>query len=116
MQKDIIGVIQNFNFCLKIDNLRYYRKVNISGGNKKNMWYEWVFSGIGTSILMGIIGFFVGYKIGVHKSKIKQIQKAKDESKQTQIGTKCDSDIVRNTINQKQTAGNKVEQIQIGEN
>lgn len=35
MQKDIIGVIQNFNFCLKIDNLRYYRKVNISGGNKK---------------------------------------------------------------------------------
>lgn len=80
------------------------------------MWYEWIFSGIGTSILMGIIGFLVGYKIGVHKSKIKQNQKAKDGSKQTQIGTKCDSDNVKNTINQKQTAGNKVEQIQIGEN
>lgn len=80
------------------------------------MWYEWVFSGIGTSIIMGIIGFFVGYKIGVHKSKIKQIQKAKDGSKQTQIGAKSDSENVRNTIKQKQIAGNKAEQIQIGEN
>lgn len=80
------------------------------------MWYEWIFSGIGTSILMGIIGFLVGYKIGVHKSKIKQNQKAKDASKQSQIGTKCNSDNVKNTITQKQRARNNAEQIQIGEN
>lgn len=79
-------------------------------------WYEWIFSGIGTSIVMGIIGFFVGYKVGIHKSKIKQSQKAKDNSKQTQIGAKCDSDNVKNTINQKQKARNNAEQIQIGEN
>lgn len=78
-------------------------------------WYEWIFSGIGTSIIMGIIGFIFGYKIGMHKSKIKQSQKAKDNARQSQIGTKCNSDNVRNTIRQKQNAGNNAEQIQIGE-
>ena len=81
-----------------------------------NNWYEWIFSGIGTSIVMGIIGFFVGYKIGIHKSKINQSQKAKDYSKQSQMGTKCNSDNVKNTIKQAQKARNNAEQIQIGEN
>lgn len=82
--------------------------------------YEWVFSGIGTAILTGlgglIIGGITGYKFGIHKSKIKQIQNAKDDSKQSQTGTKCDSDTVKNTITQKQRARNNAEQIQIGEN
>lgn len=82
--------------------------------------YEWIFSGIGTAILTGlgglIIGGITGYKVGIHKSKIKQIQNAKDDSKQSQTGTKCDSDAVKNTITQKQRARNNAEQIQIGEN
>ena len=82
--------------------------------------YEWIFSGIGTAILTGlgglIIGGITGYKFGIHKSKIKQIQNAKDDSKQSQTGTKFDSDIVKNTITQKQRARNNAEQIQIGEN
>lgn len=82
--------------------------------------YEWIFSGIGTAILTGlgglIIGGITGYKFGIHKSKIKQIQNAKDDSKQSQTGTKFDSDTVKNTITQKQRARNNAEQIQIGEN
>ncbi len=82
--------------------------------------YEWIFSGIGTAILTGlgglIIGGITGYKFGIHKSKIKQIQNAKDASKQSQIGTKYNSDNVKNTITQKQRAINNAEQIQIGEN
>ncbi len=82
--------------------------------------YEWIFSGIGTAILTGlgglIIGGIIGYKFGIHKSKIKQIQNAKDDSKQSQTGTKCDADTVKNTITQKQRARNNAEQIQIGEN
>lgn len=82
--------------------------------------YEWIFSGIGTSILTGLAGLIIGgisgFKIGKHKSKIKQTQKAKDDSKQAQIGTKCDSNNVKNTIKQNQKARNNAEQIQIGEN
>ncbi len=85
-----------------------------------NNWYEWIFSGIGTSIISGIVGSIIGgiagYKFGIHKSKIKQIQNAKDDSKQSQTGTKCNSDTVKNTIKQTQNAGNKADQIQIGEN
>lgn len=50
---------------------------------------EWLFSGIGTSILSGIVGLliggFVGYKIGVH-NKANQKQRAGNYSNQTQIG------------------------------
>ena len=83
-------------------------------------WYEWIFSGVGTSILTGLVGLiiggFSGYRVGVHKSKIKQIQSAKDDSKQSQTGTKYDSENVKNTITQNQRAGNNAEQVQIGEN
>lgn len=50
----------------------------------------WIFDGIGTeliSLLVGaIFGGAAGYKIG-SKNKIKQKQKAGDDSKQIQIGS-----------------------------
>ena len=50
---------------------------------------EWIFSGIGTSLLSGIIGFLLGgvtgYSVGIH-NKIKQKQKAGDNSSQSQTG------------------------------
>lgn len=51
---------------------------------------NWIFDGIGTeliSVILGlIIGGFAGYKIGIHKSKINQRQKANDNASQIQIG------------------------------
>ena len=48
---------------------------------------EWIFSGIGTSILSGIAGLLIGggigYRIGIHNS-IQQNQKAGENSKQSQ--------------------------------
>ncbi len=50
---------------------------------------KWIFSGIGTSILIGIVSFIIGgvagYNIGKN-SKIRQKQKAGDNSTQSQIG------------------------------
>lgn len=56
-------------------------------------WFEWVFDGIGTQIVGIIIGLIIGgtgggitgYKIGT-KNKIKQKQKALNNSDQKQIG------------------------------
>ena len=51
---------------------------------------EWIFDGIGTELISLIIGAAfggaAGYKIG-SKNKIKQNQKAGDNSKQVQIGS-----------------------------
>lgn len=51
---------------------------------------SWLFEGIGTEIIMFIIGILTGgvcgYKIGIH-NKNKQSQKAGDNSNQTQIGS-----------------------------
>lgn len=84
-----------------------------------NDWYEWIFSGIGTSIVSGIagivIGGFSGYKVGIYKSKIKQTQKAKENAKQSQVGTKVNSSNTKKKIIQTQKAENKAEQIQVGE-
>lgn len=54
----------------------------------------WIFEGIGTELLIGAIGLLigaagggaVGYRIG-SKNKIKQKQKAGDNSNQIQIGS-----------------------------
>lgn len=55
-----------------------------------NTFISWLFDGLGTEILSLIIGLIsggaIGYKIGVH-NKIKQSQKAGDNSNQTQIGS-----------------------------
>ena len=49
---------------------------------------EWFFSGLGTTIVSFIIGIIggglVGYRIGVKKNT-RQIQKAKNNSTQTQV-------------------------------
>ena len=55
---------------------------------------EWIFDGLGTEIIVGLIsliigalgGGFAGYKIGV-KNKVKQKQKARDNANQNQVGT-----------------------------
>ena len=51
---------------------------------------EWIFSGIGTQIITFLVGAIIGgscgYKIGIH-NKIKQSQKAGNNSSQTQIGS-----------------------------
>lgn len=53
-------------------------------------WIGWVFSGIGTQILSAVVifvvGAFTGYKVGVRKSSLRQIQKAGDNSTQSQVG------------------------------
>lgn len=86
------------------------------------MWYEWIFSGIGTTILSGIVGVIIGgiggYQIGIH-NKGKQWQKAGDDAKQQQEFRLQDKDIrgenkIRNTIRQTQKAGDRAEQTQVG--
>ena len=51
---------------------------------------SWVFDGLGTEILSLIVGFIsggaIGHKIGIH-NKVKQSQKAGNNSNQTQIAT-----------------------------
>lgn len=50
---------------------------------------EWIFNGIGTAIISGLIGIVlggsVGYYIGI-QTTIKQKQKARDNAEQNQIG------------------------------
>lgn len=51
---------------------------------------DWFFSGIGTEIISALIGLLIGgiggYKIGV-RNKIKQVQKAGDNSNLSQTGS-----------------------------
>ena len=51
---------------------------------------QWLFDGIGTELLSLVIGALgggaIGYRIGT-KNKVKQKQKAGDNSKQIQIGS-----------------------------
>lgn len=78
-------------------------------------WYEWVFNGLGTTIIAAICSF-ISYKAAV-KQIGKQSQVAGDGSKQKQemiIEGKGDEQDVQNTINQTQKAGNNAEQIQCG--
>ncbi|WP_277085783.1 hypothetical protein [Porphyromonas catoniae] len=51
---------------------------------------EWIFDGIGTTILSSLVSLLlgggIGYKVGINKNKVKQEQKAGDHSSQIQIG------------------------------
>lgn len=78
-------------------------------------WYEWVFDGLGTTVIAAICSF-LSYKAAV-KQIGKQSQVAGDNSKQKQemiIESKGDEHDVRNTINQTQKAGKHAKQIQCG--
>lgn len=78
-------------------------------------WFEWVFDGIGTTII-GAICSFIGYKAAVKKIS-KQSQIARDDSNQKQEMFADDTDSDRNvqsTIKQTQKAGDRAEQIQCG--
>lgn len=84
------------------------------------MNWSWFFDGIGTEIIAIIIGLLLGgievYKV-VIKSKSKQIQKAGNNSKQTQIyevGSSSESQKTKANLNQKQVAGDDSEQVQTG--
>lgn len=78
-------------------------------------WYEWVFDGIGATVVAAICGF-VGYKAVVKKIG-EQSQTAGDNSKQKQklvIDGEGDKQYVQNNIKQTQKAGDYAEQIQCG--
>lgn len=51
--------------------------------------FKWIFDGIGTAAITFVLGLLVGgptgYKIAISKT-VRQIQKAGDNSNQTQIG------------------------------
>ena len=55
---------------------------------------QWVFDGIGSTIISAILGLFIGgvagYRIGIKKTKINQRQKAGNKSRQIQIGISDD--------------------------
>ena len=79
-------------------------------------WYEWVFDGIGTTII-GAICSFIGYKAAVKKIS-KQSQIAGDDSKQQQemfVDNTEGGKNVQSTIKQTQKAGDRAEQFQCGE-
>lgn len=84
---------------------------------------QWIFSGIGTEILIwaigAIVGGLAGYKIGVNRSG-RQNQKAKSGSKQRQELT-IEGDLQdgekrssKTTIKQSQKGGKNSTQVQIG--
>ena len=78
-------------------------------------WYEWVFDGVGTTII-GVICSFIGYKAAIKKMS-NQTQKAGDDSRQKQemfMEDTGDYKNVQNCIRQNQKAGKNSEQVQIG--
>ena len=87
-------------------------------------WVKWLFDGIGTEIIAGIVGLLIGgvggFAIGKNTTS-KPTQKAGDSSKQKQFFTvDYESDVnskskqETNTIIQRQKAKNNSEQIQAG--
>lgn len=87
-------------------------------------WIEWFFDGLGTELINLIIGALfggiVGFRIGKHKRKLNQVQEAGIESEQYQKGSfsqktrnsKSEDEI--SCLTQKQTAGDRSKQTQIG--
>ncbi len=78
-------------------------------------WYEWVFDGIGTT-LIAALSSFIGYKSAI-KNISKQSQVAGEHSKQKQeivIENASDAKSMQNSIKQTQKAGNSAEQTQCG--
>lgn len=85
---------------------------------------EWIFSGIGTQIIVWIVSIIIsgviGYKIGIHKNVGKQVQKADYNVAQEQMlsvedDTDDKSTLSKSSLVQKQIAGSGSKQTQIGE-
>lgn len=81
-----------------------------------------VFQGIGTEIVMLIVGLiaggFSGYRIGIRKNGL-QKQISKDEAKQKQeleveVNNNFEGDGINGNLRQVQKAGSKSEQTQVG--
>lgn len=83
-----------------------------------------IFDGIGTEIISIVVALIIGaiggYKVGIRK-KIKQKQSVGDYSEQSQYGlVEVDSKendnkmFKKNTIEQKQEAGERSKQLQVG--
>lgn len=57
---------------------------------------SWIFDGIGTAVISGLVGLLLGgaagYKIGVKKTKVRQSQGAGKNSSQIQIGIHNDKE------------------------
>jgi len=87
-------------------------------------FFEWAFNGIGTWFIGMLLSFFLGYKVGIHRSII-QNEIAGDNANQSQLA-KLNEDCsnyysvevksnVSTTVVQNQTAGNYAVQKQEGE-
>lgn len=87
-------------------------------------WTQWFFSGLGTELVSlaigAIFGGIIGFRIGKHKRNLHQLQKAGVESEQYQKGSfrkknnNAKSEDVVSSFTQKQIAGNRSKQKQIG--
>lgn len=87
--------------------------------------FSWLFDGIGTTIISGIVGTLVGsvigFKIGVRKTS-KQFQKSGNDSIQKQIIDIDNPQISKEKqsheikLNQTQKAGHNANQLQVGKN
>ena len=82
---------------------------------------QWIFDGIGTEIVVLLIGLFIGggigYKIGINKGQQKQV--SKDNAKQNQdlrIDSREDNHetVFYKSLKQTQRAGDNDNQIQTG--
>lgn len=87
-------------------------------------WIKWFFDGLGTELISLVIGAFlggtIGFRIGKNKRKFIQQQEGGAESEQYQRGnsqSKMSNKVEDTTtfFTQKQTAGDKSKQTQIGE-
>lgn len=87
------------------------------------MWYEWFFDGIGTELIILVIGVIIGggiaYKIGVNRNGL-QKQVAKNGAKQKQKliidnpNKECSEGGINGNLRQVQKAKNNAKQSQVG--
>lgn len=78
-------------------------------------WYEWVFDGLGTAII-GFLSGLISYKAAIKKmSKQSQIAGDDSKQKQEMtIDSQKSGEIVQSSIKQIQKARNNATQVQIG--
>jgi hypothetical protein len=55
-------------------------------------WYEWVFSGIGGVVLASVVGFVFKRKLAGRSIRVKQSQRAGDNTSQVQAGRDISAD------------------------